>query len=102
MAGGDVVELLFRLFAGPDSQPASGGVFGTHLRPSSGKLLIVWDELRSHPQPPTVGLRARAARSTLVGVLPRLCSGTEPSRVSVVALEAARAAEFSAQPHSAS
>jgi hypothetical protein len=44
----NLVELLLSLVSWHDPQPASGGVSGTSVAPPSGKLLIVWDGLRSH------------------------------------------------------
>src|SRR5713226_9556011 len=46
--GGDVVELLLSALSGRHQKSASGRVPPPSDAPSAGKLLIIWDGLRSH------------------------------------------------------
>src|SRR5712692_2592187 len=90
MAGVTWWNFYFRLFPGTIRSPH----LGTPLAPSSGEAADRLGRVAQSPQPPGLGLRKGAARSALAGVLARLCSGTEPGGISVVALEAARVAQL--------
>jgi DDE superfamily endonuclease len=94
MAGVTWWNFYFRLFPGAIRSPQIIEFLSHLLRHIPGKLLIVWDGVARSPQPHGMGLRAPTTRPTLVGVLACLCAGTEPGRVSVVALETARVAEL--------
>ncbi len=74
MAGVRWWNFYFRLFPGTIRSPQVVEFLEHRLRHLPGKLLIVWDGLRSH-QPPGMELRAPAERPTLAGVPARLCSG---------------------------
>ena len=86
-------NFYFRLFPGAIRSPQIIEFLAHLSRHIPGKLLIVWDGLPGHRSQPC-GIRTAAARTSLAGVSSRLRPGTEPGRVSVVALETARTAEL--------
>lgn len=88
MAGVTWRKFYFRLFPG-SIRSAQVVQFLRHLlRHIRGKVLVIWDGLRSH--------RSRMVSEFVMGTRGRLaleflplCSGTQPRRVSVGILEAA-------------
>jgi hypothetical protein len=94
MAGVTWWNFYFRLFPGAIRSPQVIEFLSHLLRHIPGKLLIVWDGLPAHRSHLVWGLRASATRPALVGVLACLCPGAESGGVSVVVLEAARAAQL--------
>ena len=94
MAGGTWWNFYFRLFPGSIRSPQVVEFLCHLLRHIPGKLLVVWNGLRS-PRGHLVWDFVRQQRGRIwLEFLARLCSGTESGRISVVALEAARATEL--------
>ena len=92
-----MVELLFPTVSRQHSRSASGRVslpsVGPHSRQAAGGVGWAAESSRTSG----LGLRGPAAWAHRVGVPTRLGSGIEPGGVSVVALEAARAAKLLSQ-----
>jgi hypothetical protein len=92
--GRDIVELLLAVVSGRDPQPADHRVpvalARAYSRQAADRLgRIAWSSQPSHS-----GVHPPAARAIMGGVFARLCTRTEPGRVSVVALEAVRIAQL--------
>jgi len=97
MAGVTWWNFYFRLFPGSIRSPQVVEFLTHLLRHIPGKLLIIWDGLKSHRSRLVWDFVRQQRGPPLAGVPARLRSGTEPGGVPVVALEAARAAELLSQ-----
>ena len=102
MAGVTWWNFYFRLFPGAIRSPQIILFLAHLLRHIPGKLLIVWDGLPGHRSRAVWEFVRRAEGTPVAGVPSRLRAGTEPGRVPVVALEAARAAQLLSGDTSAS
>lgn len=89
-----MVELLFPVVPGSDLQPASHRISLPSAAPRLQSAATGLGRAVVPSQPDGAGIHLAAERAPLDGVPAHLCAGTEPSGVSVVALEAARTAEL--------
>jgi hypothetical protein len=93
MAGVTWWNFYFRLFPGAIRSPQIIEFLSHLMRHIPGKLLIVWDGLTGHRSRMTWEFICQQ-RGRLCRVSTRLCFGSEPGRILVVALEATRVAQL--------
>ena len=94
MAGVTWWNFYFRLFPGAIRSPQIIEFLSHLSAPHSRQAADRLGRAARASQPRGVGVRTAAARASVAGVSSRLRAGTEPGRVSVVALETARTAEL--------
>jgi len=93
-SGRNLVELLLPVVSGDNPQPADHRVSLSPTAPHSRQGADRLGRAAGTSQPRCLGLRAAAERTLMAGISSCLRPATESGRVSVVALETARAAQL--------